>query len=45
MGAAGADHLAALALALALAHDAELCSADADFSRVPGLRWSSPLAA
>ena len=34
-------HLAALALE----HDAELCSADADFSRFPGLRWSNPLAA
>lgn len=32
-------HLAALALE----HDAELCSADADFSRFPGLRWSNPL--
>lgn len=34
-------HLAALALE----HDAELCSADADFSRFPGIRWSNPLAA
>jgi toxin-antitoxin system PIN domain toxin len=34
-------HLAALALE----HDAELCSADADYSRFPGLRWSNPLAA
>jgi toxin-antitoxin system PIN domain toxin len=34
-------HLAALALE----HDAELCSADADFSRFPGLRWSNPLTA
>ena len=33
-------HLAALALE----HDAELCSADPDFSRFPGLRWSNPLA-
>lgn len=33
-------HLAALALE----HDAELCSADADFSRFPGVRWSNPLA-
>jgi toxin-antitoxin system PIN domain toxin len=32
-------HLAALALE----HDAELCSADADFSRFRGLRWSNPL--
>jgi toxin-antitoxin system PIN domain toxin len=44
LGAAGNlttdGHLAALALE----HDAELCSADADFSRFPGLRWSNPLA-
>jgi toxin-antitoxin system PIN domain toxin len=33
-------HLAALALE----HGAELCSADADFSRFPGLRWTNPLA-
>ena len=34
-------HLAALALE----HDADLCSADPDFSRFSGLRWSNPLAA
>lgn len=34
-------HLAALALE----HDSDLCSADADFSRFPGLRWSNPLVA
>jgi len=34
-------HLAALAIE----HGAELCSADADFSRFPGLRWENPLAA
>jgi len=34
-------HLAAIALE----HDAELCSADADFSRFPGLRRSNPLVA
>ena len=33
-------HLAALAIE----HGAELCSADADFSRFPGLIWSNPLA-
>ncbi len=32
-------HLAALALE----HRAELCSADADFQRFPGLRWRNPL--
>lgn len=32
-------HLAALALE----HDAQLLSADADFSRFPGLRWSNPI--
>ncbi|MCS7007493.1 MAG: type II toxin-antitoxin system VapC family toxin, partial [Gaiellaceae bacterium] len=33
-------HLAAIALE----HDALLCSADPDFSRFPGLRWRNPLA-
>lgn len=32
-------HLAALAIE----HDAQLCSSDADFSRFPGLRWVDPL--
>lgn len=32
-------HLAALAIE----HEAELCSSDADFSRFPGLRWTDPL--
>jgi len=32
-------HLAALAIE----HQAELCSNDADFARFPGLRWSNPL--
>jgi toxin-antitoxin system PIN domain toxin len=32
-------HLAALAME----HGAELCSADRDFGRFPGLRWSNPL--
>jgi len=32
-------HLAALAIE----HNAELCSNDADFARMPGLRWSNPL--
>ncbi|MBA2383241.1 MAG: type II toxin-antitoxin system VapC family toxin [Actinobacteria bacterium] len=34
-------HLAALALE----HGAELCSADGDFARFPGLRWVNPLVA
>ncbi len=33
-------HLAALAIE----HGAQLCSADRDFGRFPGLRWSNPLA-
>jgi hypothetical protein len=32
-------HLAALAIE----HGALLCSCDADFSRLPGLRWVDPL--
>jgi hypothetical protein len=32
-------HLAALAIE----HQCELCSNDADFARFPGLRWSNPL--
>ncbi len=43
-GVAGAlttdTHLAALAIE----HQAELCSNDADFGRFPGLRWRNPLA-
>jgi toxin-antitoxin system PIN domain toxin len=34
-------HLAALAIE----HGAELCSADRDFGRFPGLKWTNPLAA
>ena len=34
-------HLAALAIE----HGAELCSADRDFGRFPGLRWVDPLTA
>ena len=33
-------HLAALAIE----HGAEVCSADTDFARFPGLRWTTPLA-
>ncbi len=36
----GDAHLAALAIE----HGAEVCSADSDFARFPGLRWSNPLA-
>jgi len=31
--------------ALAIEHGLELCSADGDFARFAGLRWSNPLAA
>jgi uncharacterized protein len=34
-------HLAALAVE----HECELCSTDADFARFPGLKWRNPLAA
>jgi toxin-antitoxin system PIN domain toxin len=30
--------------ALAIEHQAELCSHDTDFGRFPGLRWTDPLA-
>jgi toxin-antitoxin system PIN domain toxin len=43
LGTAGNLTTDAHLAALALEHDAELCSADADFSRFPGLRWSNPL--
>lgn len=44
LGTAGNLTTDAHLAALALEHRAELCSADADFSRFPGLRWSNPLA-
>ena len=44
VGSAGNLTMDAHLAALALEHDAELCSADADFSRFPRLRWSNPLA-
>lgn len=37
----GDAHLAALAIE----HGLEVCSADADFARFPGLRWRNPLTA
>lgn len=43
-GTAGSLTTDAHLAALAIEHRAELCSADADFSRFPGLRWSNPLA-
>ena len=45
VGAAGNLTTDAHLAALALEHEAELCSADADFSRFPGLRWTNPLVA
>jgi hypothetical protein len=45
LGTAGNLTTDAHLAALALEHDAELCSADVDFSRFPGLRWFNPLAA
>lgn len=30
--------------AIAIEHQAEVCSNDADFARFPGLRWRNPLA-
>ena len=43
LGTAGSLTTDAHLAALALEHGAELCSADADFSRFAGLRWSNPL--
>jgi uncharacterized protein len=34
----------AVLAALAIEHGLTLCSADGDFARFPGLRWSNPLA-
>ncbi len=44
LGSAGNLTADAHLAALALEHSAELCSADADFSRFPGVRWTNPLA-
>jgi toxin-antitoxin system PIN domain toxin len=44
LGAAGNLTTDAHLAALAIEHGAELCSADSDFSRFPGLRWTNPLA-
>ena len=43
LGAAGNLTADAHLAALAIEHGAELCSADADFSRFPRLRWLNPL--
>lgn len=43
LGTAGNLTTDAHLAALAIEHGAELCSADADFSRFPGLRWANPL--
>ena len=45
LGTAGNLTTDAHLAALAMEHGAELCSADADFGRFPGLRWTNPLAA
>jgi toxin-antitoxin system PIN domain toxin len=44
LGTAGNLTTDAHLAALAIEHGAELCSADADFARFPGLRWTNPLA-
>jgi uncharacterized protein len=43
LGTAGNLTTDAHLAALAVEHGAELCSADADFSRFPRLRWINPL--
>ena len=43
LGAAGRLTTDVHIAALAIEHRAELLSADADFSRFPGLRWRNPL--
>ena len=44
LGTAGNIATDAHLAALAIEHGADLCSADADFRRFPGLRWANPLA-
>jgi predicted nucleic acid-binding protein len=44
LGTAGNLTTDAHLAALAIEHQAELCSTDADFARFPGLRWRNPLA-
>jgi toxin-antitoxin system PIN domain toxin len=45
LGTAGNLTTDAHLAALAIEHQAELCSTDADFTRFPGLRWTNPLTA
>lgn len=45
LGTAGRLTTDAHLAALAIEHQCELCSNDADFARFPGLRWHDPLAA
>jgi uncharacterized protein len=45
LGTAGNLTTDAHLAALAIEHGAELCSADPDFGRFPGLRWNNPLGA
>lgn len=44
LGAAGNIVMDAHLAALAIEYGGEVCSADSDFSRFPGLRWTNPLA-
>ena len=44
LGTAGNITSDAHLAALAIEHGAVLCSADTDFGRFPGLRWTNPLA-
>jgi predicted nucleic acid-binding protein len=44
VGAAGNLVSDAHPAGLAIEHGAELCSADRDFGRFPGLRWMNPIA-
>jgi toxin-antitoxin system PIN domain toxin len=44
LGAAGNITTDAHLAALAIEHGGEVCSADTDFARFPGLRWNNPLA-
>lgn len=45
LGTAGNLTTDAHLAALAIEHQCELCSTDADFKRFPGLHWTNPLAA